>query len=789
MLINRRSLYFQIIIAIFSVVAIIGSLNAYAQYTSIKATLTEKMRSNIKTSIGALQKNIKSLIESYSIEEYERLILNELLDSENSAIIVEDYYMSDIVGEELYIVGKLRDESLGIVDFDPGNKQHDTVLKNSYLSISSDISADNGKEIGKITIYSTNRYLKDELQHIISNSLTNAISISMVLIVLIVLLIHYIVLKPVSNMIKILKNTDDYGVPKNIVNIKSNSEEILSLQKTVNSMLNAIKASKLNLVRRNQDLTSEIEKRKQVEEALRKSEEELRAAVDIINRSSSVAFLWKNAENWPVEFVTENVAELFGYCAEEFISSKVSYAEVIHLDDLEKVAEEVRFFSEEKGRTDFVHKPYRIITKNGDEKWIHDVTRIRRDKQGSISHYEGITYDITDRIQAEEANANIEVQLHQAKKMEAIGLLAGGVAHDLNNILSGIISYPELLLMQLPEESEMRKPLEAIQNSGERAAAVVADLLTVARGVASTKSVARLNSLVNEFLDSPECDHLRFLHPDDTWRKELADSLPNISCSPVHIEKCIMNLVTNAAEALEKSGTVTINTSSIIPDLQWCQENGMEQMEYVVLTVADTGTGISENSIEHIFEPFYSKKVLGRSGTGLGLTIVWNTLKEHNGTVTVTSSDQGTSFMLFFPVSEEAVAEPELTKKETLQGNGEKILVVDDESHLRDIAYRILDAIGYNVALTSSGEEAVAYLQDHRVDLVLLDMLMEPGINGRQTYEQIIKLHSGQKAIIASGFSESKDVKATLQLGAGGFIKKPYSMDQLGRTVKKVLNN
>jgi CheY-like chemotaxis protein len=371
--------------------------------------------------------------------------------------------------------------------------------------------------------------------------------------------------------------------------------------------------------------------------------------------------------------------------------------------------------------------------------------------------------------------------------MEAIGLMAGGVAHDLNNILSGIVGYPELMLLKLSRESEMRKPLEAIQDSGERAAAVVADLLTVARGVASAKSVASLNSLLGEYFDSPEYDHLCSLHPSLNCHKELGENLPNISCSPVHIKKCIMNLMTNSAESLDQSGTITIFTSSIIPDQQWCQKYGLKQMEYVVLTIKDTGTGIPKDSIGHIFEPFYSKKVLGRSGTGLGLTVVWNTLKEHKGTVTVNSNDQGTSFKLFFPVTKEAISSPESATTDPLQGNGETILVIDDESTLRDIASSMLDVLGYTVTIASSGEEAVVYLQNHQVDLILLDMLMESGINGRETYEQIIKLHPGQKAIIASGFSESEDIKATLQLGADSFIKKPYSMDQLGRAVKEAL--
>ena len=470
------------------------------------------------------------------------------------------------------------------------------------------------------------------------------------------------------------------------------------------------------------------------------------------------------------------VEDKTGYSKEE-LKAKAGM-ELIYPNDRELAAEA----SIEVYQKGYATREIRIYTKKGTPV-PHIFTGIlKKDNDGKVMGMLGVAKDISNLKQ-------LEQQLQQAQKMEAIGLMAGGVAHDLNNILSSIVGYPELMLLKLPSESKMRKPLEAIQDSGERAAAVVADLLTVARGVASAKSVASLNSLVGEYFDSPEYDHLCSLHPAINCRKELNENLPNISCSPVHIKKCIMNLMTNSAESLDQTGTITIVTSCIIPDLQWCQENGMEQMKYVILTIEDTGTGIPKDSIEHIFEPFYSKKVLGRSGTGLGLTVVWNTLKEHNGTVTVASNDQGSSFKLFFPITKEAVTLSKLATKEPLQSNGETILVIDDEPSLRDIASSILDVFGYNVTLVSSGEEAVAYLQDHQVDLILLDMLMDPGINGRETYEQIIKLHPGQKAIIASGFSESEEIKATLLLGAHSFIKKPYSMDQLSLAVKEALNS
>ncbi|MDU9048235.1 MAG: response regulator [Candidatus Electrothrix sp. Rat3] len=401
-----------------------------------------------------------------------------------------------------------------------------------------------------------------------------------------------------------------------------------------------------------------------------------------------------------------------------------------------------------------------------------------------------ILRDITERIRSEREKERITTELIKAKKMEAMGVMAGGVAHDLNNILTGIVGYPELVLMRLPQDSELRKPVEAIRNSGRKAATVVADLLTVARGAVSIREIHNLNVLIKEYLNSPECEKLKSFYPNIIFRHQLEATHPVALCSPIHIGKCLVNLVTNAAEAIGTGadGTVVIATLNQYVDAAVSTEHNMEKGDYLVLTVQDTGPGIPQTELEHIFEPFYTKKVMGRSGTGLGLTVAWNTMKDHNGKILVESNDTGTCFRLYFPVrKEEGCIYLTVDNVDNLAGYGERILLVDDERESLDVAKEMLETLGYRVETVCSGEQAVQFVKDTPVDLIVLDMLMEPGINGRQTYEEILKLHPGQKAVIASGFSESEDVQATLQLGVGGFVKKPYSMCQLGRAVSDVL--
>ncbi len=403
---------------------------------------------------------------------------------------------------------------------------------------------------------------------------------------------------------------------------------------------------------------------------------------------------------------------------------------------------------------------------------------------------EGVAEDISDFKAAQEEKLELQEQLIRSKKMEALGLLAGGVAHDLNNMLSGIINYPAMMLMKLDKEHELVRPITAIQESGKRIAMIVDDLLTMARSAASVREVRNLNTLVEEYLLSPECQVLKDRYPEVKIVMDLSAIQANISCSPVHIRKCLMNLFANAAEAVAGKGEIALCTANQQTRMNpVAQKSDESESGWVSLMVQDTGRGIDAKDIVHIFEPFYSKKTMGNtSGTGLGLTVVWNTVQDHQGTVRVASDKKGTTFTLTFPTSTKAILPSVLEiDEENLKGAGQSILVVDDEPQLRDIAGSFLADLGYATCQASSGEEALNLLKKQPFDLVILDMLMEPGWNGRQTYERMRKERPEQKAIIVSGFSESAEVRASLALGVGRFLKKPYSLEQLSLAVRHEL--
>ncbi len=402
---------------------------------------------------------------------------------------------------------------------------------------------------------------------------------------------------------------------------------------------------------------------------------------------------------------------------------------------------------------------------------------------------EELKYEILTRKKEASDRLRLEKKLQQAQKMEALGTLAGGVAHDLNNILSGIVSYPELLLMDISDDSALKKPLLTIKKSGEKAATIVQDLLTLARRGVEVQEIINLNDCIGQYLKSPEFEILSLENPKILIETNFTSNLFNIKGSPVHLSKTVMNLISNAFEAMPDGGKVSISTRNTYIDLPLKGYDDIAEGDYVEFSIADTGVGIASKELNRIFEPFYTKKVMGRSGTGLGMAVVWGTVKDHQGYIDLESIEgRGTAFKLYFPVTRQQFSDSKasLFSKE-IQGNGESILIVDDVQEQREIAQAILAKLGYQTTTVSSGEEAVEYLGYNDVDLLVLDMIMKPGMDGLETYQKIIKFKPEQKAIITSGFSETDRVKEVQNLGAGMYIKKPYNLEKIGMAIQEQL--
>lgn len=400
--------------------------------------------------------------------------------------------------------------------------------------------------------------------------------------------------------------------------------------------------------------------------------------------------------------------------------------------------------------------------------------------------------DLSERVRAEEEKLNLQRKLAKANKLKALGLMAGSVAHDLNNILSGIVSYPELLLSQMDKSDKFYNEIARIQDAGKRAAAVVADLVLLARGGSASANIENINDIILSHLSSIEHRERLANYPNVIIETNLQKNLWNTYCSHLHIHKILLNLLGNALEAVHVNGLIRITTQN-------CQYSHPETFEvdraadrnqnFVKITMSDNGTGIPPQEIDHIFDPFYSTKKRGKSGTGLGLSIVWNTVQQYNGWIEVKNNNPGAIFEIFLPATS---AQPDSRQSNIVarppRGNGEKILLIDDLSEQNETISQLLTNLGYSTRSVETGEAGINYLQSQPVDLVLLDMIMGGGMNGRQTYEKILKIRPGQKAIIISGYSESEEVLKAKALGVSHFLEKPVTLPVLALAVRQALS-
>ena len=522
----------------------------------------------------------------------------------------------------------------------------------------------------------------------------------------------------------------------------------------------------------NEELLAEIQERNRAEKALRVAEKTFRNLLETIQL---VAILLDGEGN--ITFCNDYLLNLTDWGKEELLGR--NWFEVCVPDEKREKAKAV-FSLVIKGDREVLYSEDSIVTRAGRERLISWNNAVLHDLEGKIVGTASIGIDITE-------HKNLEAQLRQAQKMEAIGQLAGGVAHDFNNILQAIIGFGSILQMKMNGDASLRHYVDQILGASNKAAEVTRSLLAFSRKQIMNPRPVDLNDIVRgiEQLLS------RLIGEDIEITTSLTNK--NVVCmaDAGQIEQVLMNLTTNARDAMPHGGRLVLDTKAVDLDDAFIQSHGYGKPgRYALLSVSDTGVGLKQDEIEKIFEPFYTTKETGK-GTGLGLAMVYGIIQQHGGYINVYSElNQGTTFRIYLPAAQSKKESGIDSSAETPPvGGSETILVAEDDEMVRELSETILTENGYRVILAQDGDEAIKKFIDHRdaIQLVIIDMIM-PKKNGNEAYSEMKKIVPDIKVLFASGYTRERIDPSSLRKEELHFINKPVSPTQLLRKVREILD-
>lgn len=511
--------------------------------------------------------------------------------------------------------------------------------------------------------------------------------------------------------------------------------------------------------------------RRRDRESLRQSEERYRLLVE----NTLDGFFMAEVPSGIILFLNHRICELFGYTVEEGLEKTIW--DVVAPGDHEKVRRGFQRAMKD-GAMPMERQIYEVIRRDGG-KFQAEISISIVTYQGKRV-VQGILRDITEQNR-------LQQQLRHAQKMQAVGTLAGGIAHEFNNMMQAVSGYTELLLMNPDLDASSRLKLDKIRASTRRAAELTRQILIFGQRVENKFQTVDLNR---------EAAHAGKLLKKTLPRMidiqlDLGDDLQKISGDPAYLSQAIVNLGINARDAMPDGGQLTIQTRNVSLNEDYVRRYpGLEAGEYVMLTVSDTGHGMEKHLLEHIFEPFFTTRE-NLKHRGLGLSIVFGIIRDHKGYIIPYSEvGHGTTFKIYFPVvSPPKKSAPLAETKQGIPGGAETILVVDDETQIREFVVELLGDFGYTVQSAPDGETALEiFRRDHGIiDLVILDLIM-PGIGGKKCLEELLRVDSSVSVIVSSGFPANGDIREMLEMGAKSYIGKPYNSMPLLKTIRQVLD-
>jgi PAS domain S-box-containing protein len=518
----------------------------------------------------------------------------------------------------------------------------------------------------------------------------------------------------------------------------------------------------------------DITGQKQSELALRESEEKYRLLVESLND-----MIFSISVDGLFTYMSPAVSRMSLYRPEEIIGRK--FSEFIYPEDIPEVQNRIKATYEGK----IEPAVFRVVDKDGSSKHVRTLSRpmiIRGETVGLT----GIMTDISGQVKLEEEKKIIEEELRQSQKLEAIGQLAGGVAHDFNNMLAGILGNAELLMGRLSDRPEMAKYVENIIAAAENAARLTKNLLAFSRRQTRTQEVVDIRTLVDQIVEmlgrtSDRRIRIETKHKGDRFA---------VMGDKSGLANMLMNLGINSRDAMPQGGRLVYAAEKVRLDKTFIDNHGykLKPGDYVKIEVSDTGCGMTPEVKGRMYDPFFTTKEPGK-GTGLGLAMVYGTVREHRGIIDCYSEPgRGTTMKIYLPLCEGEARAVVAEQPAVKASRAAAILIVDDEEMVRAITEKILESAGHKVLTCGDAEEAVRIYKEkfQEIDLVILDMIM-PKMSGREVFMEMKKINPEVKAILSSGFSEDSEAKEILKLGISGFVQKPFHVADLLDALNKAL--
>ncbi|MBN1276737.1 MAG: response regulator [Deltaproteobacteria bacterium] len=727
---------------------ILSSVNEYllAEKESRKEALRSIIHDNILTLrefLSQLKKREPGTSEEETIVMINRLFLTRYIDL--TMKVLKDYDSGETSGKE---------KKTAIDEFRDVHSRFVTVLQN-LNTIETD------------TMYHSWELVQEKIRRI-KFLIFGLSAVALILGVFLGILSTRFITKPVYSLVNTLEKfgSGDFEVRSDI----DRKDEIGFLAEKFNLMLEQIKMHAKELSEINQELI-------QRNEELNQSRKQLQMLTDTIPDAVCICTLDGKIIN-----VNQTFISMFEYNYQEALS--------LGIDQLcrgDFFGNDIRGgFAKSFSRT---NSGYECMCRKKDGEIFPAGLRLRRMQIGEESFALSIITDFTERKKAKVEKKRLEDQLMHAQKMEAVGTLAGGVAHDFNNVLQAIGGYVELLMMRKDTDDPDYNYLSQVEQLSQRAGELVKQLLIFSRKVESrlrpvdiNQEVANVHKLLTKTI--PKMISIQL---------DLTDDIKIINGDTIQLEQIIMNLAVNARDAMPEGGTLSIRTENITVDeiSSYSSHPGVLPGEYVLLSVADSGHGIEKEIQKHIFDPFFTLKPPGK-GTGLGLATVYGIVKSHGGYVICKSEpDMGTCFKVYFPALDSGAGKLEPLEKSDLdvKGGCETIMLVDDEKGILNIGSDILKMYGYNILTAGSGEMALELFKEQRgkIDLVVLDVGM-PGMGGLKCFDELVKIDPDIKVIIASGYALEGNLKNKVETGPSDFISKPYQLPELLKKIRDVLD-